>query len=298
MSILSIDPKSLPIPKLHSYLLGAVAPRPIAFASTVDKEGNINLSPFSFFNVFSSNPPTLIFSPARRGRDNTTKHTYQNVKEVAECVINIVNYDIVQQMSLSSVEYPKGVNEFVKSGLTPIASELVTPPRVKESPVQLECIVKQVIELGDQGGAGNLILCEIVKMHINEEVLDANGHIDPFKMDQVARLGGDWYCRVRPGLFEVEKPNTKLGIGVDKIPADIRLSNVLTGNHLGQLGNVESLPDETTVNEYKLTELAELFIELQDDQKALERHLHERAASLLNEGKVAEAWMTLLAFNN
>ncbi len=296
--MLSIDPSSLAVPKLHSYLLGAVAPRPIAFASTIDKEGQVNLSPFSFFNVFSSNPPTLIFSPARRGRDNTTKHSFENVKEVAECVINIVNFDMVQQMSLSSVEYPKGVNEFIKSGLTPIASEVVKPPRVKESPVQMECIVKQVIELGNQGGAGNLVICEIVRIHIQEDILDQNGNIDPFKIDQVARLGGDWYCRVKPGLFEVEKPNTKLGIGVDQIPSDIRFSKILTGNNLGQLGNVEALPDETSVNEYKLTELADLFIDLEDNPSLLEQRLHERAAQLLEEGKIQEAWMTLLAFNN
>lgn len=298
MSMLSIDPSSLAVPKLHAYLLGAVAPRPIAFASTIDKEGNVNLSPFSFFNVFSSNPPTLIFSPARRGRDNTTKHSFENVKEVAECVINIVNYDMVQQMSLSSVEYPKGVNEFIKSGLTPISSEVVKPPRVKESPVQMECVVKQVIELGTQGGAGNLVICEIVRIHIQENILDQNGNIDPFKIDQVARLGGDWYSRVKPGLFEVEKPNTKLGMGVDQIPPDIRFSKILTGNNLGQLGNAEALPDETSVNEYKLTELADLFIELEDNPSLLEQRLHERAAQLLNEGKIQEAWMTLLAFNN
>lgn len=205
---------------------------------------------------------------------------------------------MVQQMSLSSVEYPKGVNEFIKSGLTPIASEVVKPPRVKESPVQMECIVKQVIELGNQGGAGNLVICEIVRIHIQEDILDQNGNIDPFKIDQVARLGGDWYCRVKPGLFEVEKPNTKLGIGVDQIPSDIRFSKILTGNNLGQLGNVEALPDETSVNEYKLTELADLFIDLEDNPSLLEQRLHERAAQLLEEGKIQEAWMTLLAFNN
>jgi flavin reductase (DIM6/NTAB) family NADH-FMN oxidoreductase RutF len=296
--MLSIDPKTLPVAKVHGYLLGAVAPRPIAFASTLDEEGNPNLSPFSFFNVFSANPPIAIFSPARRGRDNTTKHTYENVKKVKECVINIVNYDMVQQMSLASVEYPKGVNEFVKAGFTPIASEVVKPFRVKESPVQLECIVKDVVELGTEGGAGNLVICEVVRIHINEEILDANGRIDPEKIDLVARMGGDWYSRAKLGLFEVAKPNEKIGIGVDQIPSDIRLSNILTGNHLGQLGNSEVLPDETSVNEYKLTELAELFIEFEDDAQKLEHALHEKAASFLNEGKVNDAWLTLLSFNN
>jgi flavin reductase (DIM6/NTAB) family NADH-FMN oxidoreductase RutF len=296
--MLSIDPKTLPVAKVHGYLLGAVAPRPIAFASTLDEEGNPNLSPFSFFNVFSANPPIAIFSPARRGRDNTTKHTYENVKKVKECVINIVNYDMVQQMSLASVEYPKGVNEFVKAGFTPIASEVVKPFRVKESPVQLECIVKDVVELGTEGGAGNLVICEVVRIHINEEILDAHGRIDPEKIDLVARMGGDWYSRAKLGLFEVAKPNEKIGIGVDQIPSDIRLSKVLTGNHLGQLGNSEALPDETSVNEYKLTELAELFIEFEDDAQKLEHALHEKAASFLNEGKVNDAWLTLLSFNN
>jgi flavin reductase (DIM6/NTAB) family NADH-FMN oxidoreductase RutF len=296
--MLTIDPKELTVPALHAYLLGAVAPRPIAFASTLDEEGNPNLSPFSFFNVFSSNPPILIFSPARRGRDNTTKHTYENAKVVRECVINIVNYDIVQQMSLSSVEYAKGVNEFVKAGLTPIASDVVKPFRVKESPVQIECKINDVIELGTNGGAGNLVICEVVRMHIDEKILDEKGNIDPFKIDQVARLGGDWYARVKPGLFEVAKPNVKIGIGVDQIPNDIRYSKILTGNHLGQLGNVETLPDETSVNEYKLTELADLFIEFENDQASLEIELHKRAATLLDAGDVHHAWLTLLTFNN
>jgi len=296
--MLSIDPKTLPVAKVHGYLLGAVAPRPIAFASTLDEEGNPNLSPFSFFNVFSANPPIAIFSPARRGRDNTTKHTYENVKKVKECVINIVNYEMVQQMSLASVEYPKGISEFVKAGFTPIASEVVKPFRVKESPVQLECIVKDVIELGTEGGAGNLVICEVVRIHINEEILDANGRIDPEKIDLVARMGGDWYSRAKLGLFEVAKPNEKIGIGVDQIPSDIRFSKVLTGNHLGQLGNSESLPDETSVNEFKLTELAELFIEFEDDAQKLESALHQKAASFLNEGNVHDAWLTLLSFNN
>lgn len=296
--MLTITPSQTPIPKLHQYLLGAIGPRPIALASTMDAEGRPNLAPFSFFNVFSVHPPIAIFSPARRGRDNTTKHTYENVRNVKECVINMVNYDMVQQMSLTSTEYPDGVNEFEKSGLTPVASEAVKPFRVKESPIQLECIVKEVIELGQEGGAGNLIVCEIVRIHINEEVLDEEGKISPMKMDQVARMGGHWYTRANKGLFQLPQPTTNIGIGVDQIPHGLRWSKVLTGNNLGKLGGIETLPDETTVNEYKLTELADMFIEFENDAKALEQKLHERAHRLLEENKVAEAWMTLLAFND
>jgi flavin reductase (DIM6/NTAB) family NADH-FMN oxidoreductase RutF len=279
--------------------LGAVGPRPIAFASTIDKEGNPNLAPFSFFNVFSANPPIAVFSPARSGRTNTTKHTYDNVKEVPEVVINIVNYSMVHQMSLASSEYPKGVDEFTKAGFTKEKSELIRPFRVKESPVQLECKVKEVIELGDQGGAGNLIICEVVLIHIQESILDERGSIDQRKIDLVARMGGNWYCRAYgDALFEIEKPLTTLGIGVDALPKDIRTSNILTGNHLGQLGNVEKLPDETEVNEYKLLELSDIFLKHQDNAKELEQQLHLHAAALLNQGKVNEAWMTLLSFNN
>jgi flavin reductase (DIM6/NTAB) family NADH-FMN oxidoreductase RutF len=295
--MLSLDPKEMKLGQLHAYLSGAIAPRPIALVSTVDEDGNDNLSPFSFFNVFSANPPIAIFSPARRVRDNTVKHTYENVKIHPECVINIVNYDIVQQMSLSSTEYPKGVNEFEKSGLTPIKSDLIQSKRVAESPIQLECVVKEVIELGQEGGAGNLVVSEIVKIHINENVLDDMGRIDPVKMDQVARLGGDWYCRAKDSLFEVAKPLARTGMGVDQLPKDIRLSKVLTGNHLGQLGNTEMMPDETMVNEYKLTELSDIFMDNEGDGLALERALHLHAAALLDLGKVEEAWMTLLSFN-
>jgi flavin reductase (DIM6/NTAB) family NADH-FMN oxidoreductase RutF len=297
--MLRVDPKEIPVPKLHSYLLGAVGPRPIAFASTIDKEGNPNLAPFSFFNVFSANPPIAVFSPARSGRTNTTKHTYDNIKEVPEVVINIVNYNMVHQMSLASSEYPKGVDEFTKAGFTKEKSELIRPFRVKESPVQLECKVKEVIELGDQGGAGNLIICEVVLIHIQESILDERGSIDQRKIDLVARMGGNWYCRAYgDALFEIEKPLTTLGIGVDALPTDIRTSNILTGNHLGQLGNVEKLPDETEVNEYKLLELSDIFLKHQDNAKELEQQLHLHAAALLNQGKVNEAWMTLLSFNN
>lgn len=295
--MLTIDPKETKTAVVHSYLLSAVAPRPIAFASTVDKEGNVNLSPFSFFNVFSANPPIAVFSPARRGRDNTVKHTYENVKEVPEVVINIVNYPMVQQTSLASTEYPKGVNEFVKSGLTPVSSELVKPPRVKESPVQLECRVREVIELGDQGGAGNLVVCEIVLIHINEDVLNENKQIDQNKIDLVARLGGNWYCRASGNaLFEVEKPLTTLGIGVDALPAHIRNSKVLTGNNLGQLGNIEHIPTAEEVRDYcGKGAITEAFRDYGKDAHKLEEHLHHIAKRLLDDGKVIEAWKVLLA---
>lgn len=297
--MLSIDPKSLPIPKLHQYLLGAIGPRPIAFASTIDAEGNHNLAPFSFFNVFSANPPILIFSPARSGRANTTKDTYNNVKIVPEVVINVVNYDIVHQMSLASSPYAPGTSEFVKAGFTPLASEKIKPMRVAESPVQFECKVNEVIELGTEGGAGNLIICEVVQIHINEAILDADGMIDQHKIDLVSRMGGNWYCRAdEKSMFEIAKPITTCGIGYDQLPADIKSSSVLTGNDLGQLGGIEELPNETDVNEFKLLELSEIFVSLEDNPAELELALHHRAKELLAENKLEDAWMTLLSFNN
>ena len=250
----TIDPKEVSTGQLHGYMLGAVAPRPIAFASTIDAKGNVNLSPFSFFNVFSANPPIMIFSPARRGRDNTTKHTYENVLEVKEVVINVVNYAIVQQMSLSSTEYAAGVNEFTKAGLTELASETIQPPRVAEAPVQFECKVNEVVSLGTEGGAGNLVICEVLKMHINEAILDANGKIDPILLDPVSRMGGNWYGRAKEGMFEVPKPLSTLGIGFDQLPAAVLTSALLTGNDLAMLANVEVLPEGarniTTVSEH------------------------------------------------
>lgn len=282
--MLTVDPKEVPVPKMHGYLLGAVVPRPIAFASTVDKEGNINLSPFSFFNIFSANPPILVFSPSRRGRDNTTKHTYENILEVPEVVINIVNYSIVQQASLSSTEYDKGVNEFIKSGLTPVASERIKPPRVGESPVSFECKVNEVISLGSNGGAGNLVICEVLLAHIKEEVLDEEGRIDPVKLDAVARMGGNYYCRAQgDAIFTVPKPLTTKGIGVDQIPMPIRNSKVLTGNDLGILGNVEQLPAKGSLDE---------VIEY-----AGTNAVHTQAQKLLNEGKVESAWRLLLTYH-
>ena len=240
--MVSIDPKDLPVQKLHQYLLGAIGPRPIAFASTVDAEGKPNLAPFSFFNVFSANPPILIFSPARSGRTNTTKDTYNNVKVVPEVVINVVNYDIVHQMSLASSPYAPGVNEFEKAGFTALKSDSVKPFRVAESPVQFECKVNEVIELGTEGGAGNLIICEVLKIHIHDEVLDSNGMIDQQKIDLVARMGGDWYSRANAeSMFEITKPISTCGIGFDALPVDIKSSKILSGNNLGHLAGIEKM---------------------------------------------------------
>src|SRR5690606_8473130 len=296
--MLSIDPKSLPVPQLHGYLLGAIGPRPIAFASTIDENGHNNLAPFSFFNVFSANPPVLIFSPARSGRTNETKDTYNNVKRIPECVINIVSYDMVHQMSLASSPYSPEIDEFVKSGFTPLPSETVQPMRVAESPVQFECKVTEVKELGEGGGAGNLVICEVTRIHINEKVLDENGKIDQLKIDLVSRMGGNWYCRAdKNSMFEIQKPLTTIGIGFDNLPDDIRNSAILTGNDLGILANVEELPNETDVNEYNLIELSDLFVKLEDNHIELEKELHNLGQSLLKENKVAEAWKTLLSFN-
>jgi flavin reductase (DIM6/NTAB) family NADH-FMN oxidoreductase RutF len=251
--MLSVTPEELTVPKLHQLLLGSVGPRPICFASTIDAQGNRNLAPFSFFNVFSANPPILVFSPARSGRTNETKHTHDNVKEVPQVVINVVTYEMVHQMSLTSSPYAKGVDEFVKSGFTPIDSDLVKPARVKESPIQLECEVQQVVELGQNGGAGNLVICKVLKMHIDESKLNEHGQIDQTKIDLVARMGGDWYCRAHgDAMFELVKPLTNCGIGVDALPEHIRLSHVLSGNDLGRLGNVEEMPDADFVQAVKL----------------------------------------------
>jgi flavin reductase (DIM6/NTAB) family NADH-FMN oxidoreductase RutF len=294
--MLSINVKDLTTPELHTYLQYAIAPRPICFASTIDKDGNVNLSPFSFFNLFGSNPPTCVFSPSRRVRDNTTKHTLENIKEVPECVINIVTYDMVQQTSLASVEYPKGTNEFIKSGFTPLASDLVRPPRVAESPVQFECIVNEVKPLGDGPGAGNLIIAEIKLIHINESILDADGKIDQQKLDLVARLGGDWYARInKENLFKVAKPVRSIGIGVDSIPFAIRNSKVLTGNNLGQLGNVEVLPTDEAIETYSQSaEIKEILDTTIGDSQTRELQLHLKARQLLDEHRVEEAWKVLL----
>lgn len=297
--MLHFDPKELSIPQVHQLLLGAVGPRPIAFASTIDLEGNHNLSPFSFFNVFSANPPILVFSPARSGRTGATKDTYENVKAVPEVVINIVNMDIVQQVSLSSSPYASDVDEFVKAGFTALDSDLIKPKRVGESPVQLECKVIEIKELGTDGGAGNLVICEVIKIHVAEEVINEKGQIDQHKINLVARMGGNWYCHANEvSMFEVAKPLTTIGIGFDQLPVDVKSSVILTGNDLAILASVETIPDESAVNEYKLLELNEFFISLDDEPVKLEIALHEHAKGLLSENKVEEAWLTLLAYNN
>tara|TARA_Y100000589_G_scaffold102337_1_gene96444 strand:+ start:472 stop:1377 length:906 start_codon:yes stop_codon:yes gene_type:complete len=294
--MLQINPKDIPISKLHQYLLGAVGPRPIALASTIDKDGNSNLSPFSFFNVFSANPPIAIFSPARRVRNNTTKHTLDNILENNEVVINVVSYDIVQQTSLSSTEYDCGVDEFIKSGLTPINSNLIKPFRVKESPVQMECTVNDVISLGEQGGAGNLVICEIKMLHINKNILNDAGAIDPNKIDLVGRMGGNWYCRSsKDALFEVEKPLRNLGIGVDNIPSEIRNSHILSGNDLGMLGNVESIPSLDEVEKYMKENFStEQIQDFSIRNKEAVQELHSSAKELLSKNLIIEAWKILL----
>jgi flavin reductase (DIM6/NTAB) family NADH-FMN oxidoreductase RutF len=289
--MITIDPKSIETAKLQGYLQSSVGPRPIAFASTMDAKGNPNLSPFSFFNVFSANPPILIFSPARRVRDNSIKHTLINAEATREVVINVVNYDMVQQTSLASTEYADGVNEFVKSGLTPIASDVVRPFRVKESPVQFECKVTQIIPLGTEGGAGNLVLCEVLRIHIDESVLDENGAIDQHKIDLVSRLGGNWYSRSNQGLFEVPKPLSTLGIGVDAIPNFIKESPIFDGNDLGILGNIEALPTKEEVSIFVKQNFAVKGVLSSDDAEKV----HLEAKKYLDSNDVFSAWKVLLA---
>lgn len=289
--MISILPESVSAAQSYGYLVGAVGPRPIALASTVDEKGRPNLAPFSYFNIFSANPPILIFSPARRMRDNTTKHTLQNVLLTMEVVINIVDYDIVQQMSLSSTEYSKGTNEFKKSGLTMLKSDMIRPPRVAESPVQFECKVTKVEALGKEGGAGNLVFSEVVKIHLDTAILDESGNIDPRKIDQVARMGGNWYSRANQGLFEVPKPLSNLGVGVDAIPVHIRSSKVLTGNDLGLLGNVEAVPGEKEVSDFVAS-----HIEIRSILSSGERiQLELKAQDYLRQNDIPSAWKTLLA---
>ena len=279
---------------VQSYLQHAIAPRPICFASTIDKEGNVNLSPFSFFKLFSSNPPIVIFSPSRRVRDNSTKHTLQNVLEVPEVVINMVDYDMVQQISLASCDFAKAENEFIKAGFTQEIASIVKPPMVKESKVKLECKVLEIKALGTEGGAGNLVICEVLAMHIDESILDSDNKIDQTKYNLVARLGGDWYCKIsNENLFKVAKPNIKIGIGIDSLPAAIRNSKILTGNHLGQLANLNELPviDASFENE-TLQQIVQYF---NLDPLEMETETHKLAASLLNDGDTTAAWQVLLA---
>ncbi|NRD21953.1 flavin reductase family protein [Winogradskyella litoriviva] len=289
--MVSLDPQDLTTGVLHSYLLSAVAPRPIAFASTIDAEGNSNLSPFSFFNVFSANPPILIFSPARRVRDNTTKHTLDNVEAVKEVVINVVNYDLVQQMSLTSTEYPEGTNEFEKAGLTMLPSDKIKPFRVAESPIQFECKVNDIVKLGTEGGAGNLVICEVLKLHISEDVLNEDQTINQEALDLVARAGGSYYSRANKGFFEIPKPLQTLGIGVDNMPEHIRNSMILTGNNLGMLANVEALPSKDEVNKF-VEDISERY---PDIKTASHREKHKLARNYLSYGDVKSAWKLLLS---
>ena len=296
--MLEINPKDLSTKDLHGYLLSSVGPRPIALVSTIDNEGRPNLSPFSFFNVFSANPPIAIFSPARRVRNNTTKHTLQNAASTKEVVINVVSYPIVEQTSLSSTEYKEGVNEFIKSGFTPLESIEVKPYRVKESPVQMECIVKDIISLGEEGGAGNLVVCEIVKMHVSENVLNENHQIDQNKIDLVGRMGANWYCRAsNTSLFEVQKPNSKIGIGYDQLPQHIRNSHILSGNDLAKLANVESLPSMEDVEKFKGNKDLVNILKSSVDEEQTRENLHYHCKKLLQENKVLDAWSTLLIEN-
>jgi flavin reductase (DIM6/NTAB) family NADH-FMN oxidoreductase RutF len=292
--MLTLTLKDLTTPQRQNYLQHAIAPRPICFASTIDKEGNVNLSPFSFFNLFSSDPPVVIFSPSRRVRDNTTKHSLQNVLEVPEVVINIVDYNMVQQTSLASCEFPKNTNEFIKAGFTAVPATIVKPPMVKESKVKMECKVLEVKSLGDKGGAGNLVICEVLVMHIDESILNENNTIDQRKLHHVARLGGDWYCKVdESNLFIVEKPNVKLGIGIDVLPAHVRNSNILSGNNLGQLANVHEMPEiNPAFDDDHLKQIIQYYSVSPDE---MEKELHTYAKKLLEQGKVQEAWQVLLA---
>ena len=299
----SLTPADLTPAQWHPFLVGAVAPRPVAFASTIDAAGRVNLSPYSFFNAFSSNPPILVFSPANRVRDNSQKHTLQNVREVPEVVINICDFALVEQLSLASTEYAKGVNEFTKAGLTELASELVRPPRVAEAPAAFECVVEQVIELGHNNGAGNLIICRVVRAHFRQDILlpDAAG-IDPFKLDAVARLGGDWYCRASgSSLFEVAKPNRHIGIGIDQLPEHLRTSDVLTGNELGRLANIEhsALPTPAQIEEFRAEPMvAYLLNKHRDDAVERAQQLLQLGRQFLAEGRLVEAWKTLLLSQN
>lgn len=294
----SFVPSELETRTLHGLLLGGIAPRPIALASTLDAQGRPNLAPFSYFNVFSASPPVVIFSPARRGKDGTTKHTYENVKVVPEVVINLVDHAMVHACSLASSDFPEGINEFDKSGLTPLASQDVGPFRVAESPVSLECRVMRVEDLANTPGAGALVICEVIRMHYRSDVMADGNHVDPWKLDLVGRCGGNAYVRASgDALFEVPKPMQMVGMGVDQIPADIRKSEVLTGADLAQLATIDQAPDETDVNEHKLLELADLFMEHEGNGEALEQALHKLAQQEIQSGDVQRAWKTLLAFN-
>lgn len=291
----SIDPENLSVQEMHSYLLSAVAPRPIAFASTIDSAGHVNLSPFSYFNVFSANPPILVFSPARRGRDGSSKHTYDNVKQVPEVVINTVNFNMVEKMNLASAEFDHGVNEFKKSGFMEVASDIVKPPRVGESPVSFECVVQQVVELGEGGGAGNLVVAKVVRIHINKDYMNEEGKLDTRKLDMVARMGENWYCRASgEALFELPKPPTKNVIGVDQLSPSIRNSNILTPNHIGRLAMMDKKPSEEEIARARqLMEVRELFLEYENERDMIKEGLHKIAVEYLNHNKTHLAYSIL-----
>ena len=293
----TIDPNQIPSQHLHRLLLGSIAPRPIAFASTIDGEGHPNLSPFSCFNIFGVNPTTLIFSPSRRGRDNTLKDTYLNVKEVPEVVINVVTYDMVQQASLASTEYPRGTNEFIKSGFTQIPSEKIKPFRVKESPVQIECKVRQVIETGTGGGAANLIICEVLLMHVNENILNENGLIDPDKINLVGRMGGNCYVKASgSAVFTVPKPNDKMSLGIDALPELVRMSDILTGNELARLGSLENFPTAVEVAAFAKSDLVrQIQIRCAGEPEILHEQAHLMAKELIAKGNINEAMKLLLS---
>lgn len=289
-----LDLQELKTPDKQFYLQHIVAPRPVCFASTIDKQGNINLSPFSFFNMFSSQPPIVIFSPARRVRDNTTKHTLENILEVPEVVINMVTWEMVQQVSLSSCEFPKGTNEFIKAGFTPEPATVVKPPMVKESKAKMECKVIEIKSLGTEGGAGNLVICEVLRLHIDDSLLDENKKPDQRKIHHIARLGANWYCKVdESNLFEVEKPNIKLGIGLDALPVSVRNSRILSGNHLGQLANMHELPViDPSFEDDHLKQIIQYY---NINPEEMEKELHTYARGLLDKGRISEAWQVLLA---
>jgi flavin reductase (DIM6/NTAB) family NADH-FMN oxidoreductase RutF len=295
MAIQTILPSELSIPDLQRTLQFAVGPRPIALVSSINREGHVNLSPFSFFNLFSSNPPILVFSPARRVRDNSTKDTLNNVLEVPEVVIHAVSHAMVEQTSLSSTEYARGINEFTKAGFTQVESSYVAPPRAAEAPVALECRVNDVVALGEGPGAGNLVICEVLAIHINDNVLDEDGRLDQDRLDLVGRLGGDWYVRAHgDALFEVEKPLASKGIGVDALPRSVRLSTVLTGNDLGKLGNVELLPLQSDVEEFMQHHRIQSIFRQYADPIERREALHQYAKEQLDKGKVHKAWKALL----
>ncbi len=294
--MITIDPKKIPTRELHGYLLGAIAPRPIAFASTIDREGRVNLSPFSYFNVFGTNPPILIFSPARRVSGNTQKHTLENVREQGEVVINIVSFSMVKQTSLASTEYDKGVNEFVKAGFTEQKSERVAPPRVAESPACFECKVQQVIETGQQGGAGNLVVCEVVLAHFKENIFNEDGQIDPHRLDAVGRMGGDWYCRAQgEALFTLPKPSRRQGMGIDQLPEEIRNSKVLTGSHLAQLASEATVPEQSELTRHQQDQaIKEVEQKHKNDQEGFIMEMHQLAKQYLDKGETMKAWASLM----